>query len=75
MKKTLLFFLCLFLVASFTAFAGGEQEAAEPEPMEEVSEEPMEEVSTAPTKPVRVGVFVPGRLGDSPPYDRSGKNL
>ncbi|MCK5250066.1 MAG: BMP family ABC transporter substrate-binding protein [Spirochaetaceae bacterium] len=67
MKKTILFILCFFMIASLAVFAGGNQESAEPAP--EVSEEPVGEVSMAPTKPVRLGVFVPGRLGDSPPYD------
>jgi riboflavin transport system substrate-binding protein len=69
MKKGILLVLVLLLVCSFLVFAGGKQEPAPAEAMAEEPAEAMEEGPMKPAKPVRIGVFVPGRLGDSPPYD------
>jgi riboflavin transport system substrate-binding protein len=68
MKRKFVFFLVVTLcfAISLPVFANGEKEA--PKAQAAATTAP---AATAPTaeNPIRLGIFIPGALGDSPPYD------
>lgn len=72
MKKALVSIIVLALAAVLAAplFAGGEKET--PKPADAATQPAAASAAPqAPTaaNPIRLGVFIPGALGDSPPYD------
>jgi basic membrane lipoprotein Med (substrate-binding protein (PBP1-ABC) superfamily) len=63
MKTRTLSIIVLLALAAVLGFGAGKQESPAPAAPAEASAAPTAD------QPIRLGVFVPGRLGDSPPYD------